>query len=105
MPVPADPPTRRAFVDGVEVRELYVRLKPSPEGPAHFVSEAGGTHEFSRVDLVGGVFQFGHGNNKLGATSITKVDVFRDHTVLLTGHDGRCVSVPGGVVQTVNYLV
>lgn len=84
---------------------MYVRLKPSPEGPAHFVSAAGGTHEFSRVDLFDGHFEFGHGRDKLGATSVVKVDVFRDHTVLLTGHDGRCVSVPGGVVQTVNYLV
>ena len=102
VPVPANPP-RRAFVYGVEVRELFVRLKPSPMGPAHFVSQSG-TWEFSRADLIDGAFEFGHGRNKLGATSILEIRVEPDG-LHLAGHDGRRMWVPTDVLQTVNYLV
>lgn len=79
-------------------------LKPSPSGPCHWVGNGAGTHEFSRIEFIGGHFNMGHGLDKLGTSAIVSVDVVPGQYIRLMGHEGHEVLVPWSVVQTVNSL-
>ena len=93
VPVPADS-GRAAIckVDGVDVAALYVTVSPA----AVFVSQEGGTHEFTRLYFFNGHFQLGSGNDKLGPAKIVAVEYARDTGMTMRTHDGRSQFVPVG---------
>lgn len=91
--IPASP--GRCLVDGAEVVELAVHIKPV----AFLVTIADGTHEVSRCFYSGDRFTFGPDLSRLGALSAERVEYRTREGLTMTFTKGYTLFVPTGHCQ------
>lgn len=91
----APPPVLSCRVDGVEVEELAVLIKPT----AFLVTTGNGTHEINRCYFQSGAFAFGVDMKRIGGISAAAVEYFPERGLYLHLERGYELFVPSGHCQ------